>query len=119
MVDTPVHHLVLTFGPFWFCVLMARRQDWRWFVVLAVTTLVAITTLDFTRTFTLVGLPMMIAIIDSFVPRADGVDTDYAPPPWFAVRPLCAFFQAHVLSTYVDEFRLSELVAKLVEFVRR
>jgi hypothetical protein len=117
--NTPVHHLVLTFGPFWLCVLMARRMDWRWFVVLGATTLVAITTLDFTRTFTLVGLPLIIAIVDTFIPRSESVGTDYLPPRWVQALPLCAFFQAHVLSNYIYDSRLPQLIGRLIEYARR
>jgi hypothetical protein len=113
VLNTPVHHLVLTFGPFWLCVLTARGLNRRWFILCVATALLATTTLDFTRTFILVGLPLIIAIVDTFVPRADAADTDYVAPSWIDALPLCAFVQGHVLSHYVYDSRLPGLLARL------
>lgn len=117
---TPVLHLVLTFGPFWLCVLTARRLDWRWLTVCLGTTVVAVATLDFTRVFVLVGLPMIIAVVDQLVPRPDaGVAADQFTPRWFAALPLCAFFQAHLISYYVYDSRVPKLVGRLLEYMAR
>lgn len=119
VMSTPVLHLVSMFGPFWLCVFTARRLDWRWLMVFFATTVVASATLDFTRVFILVGLPMIIAIVDHVVPRSDAVDADGATPRWFSVLPLCAFFQVHLLSDYVYDSRVPQLVGRLLDYVRQ
>lgn len=116
---TPVLHLVSMFGPFWWCVVTARRLDWRWLLVFVATTVVASATLDFTRVFILVGLPMVIAIVDTFVPRADAAGTGHPTPRWFSALPLFAFFQVHLLSTYVYDSRMPQLVGRLLEYLLR
>jgi hypothetical protein len=119
VMNTPVHHLVLTFGPFWVCVLTARRMGWRWFAVLSATVLAAVTTLDFTRTFILIGLPLTVAIVDALVPRSTVASADYVPPRWVQVLPLFAFFQAHLLSQYSFDSRIPELVGRVIEYLGR
>lgn len=119
VLTTPVLHLVLTFGPFWVCVLMAKRLDWRWLTACLGTALMAVSTLDFTRVFTLVGLPMIIAIVDRLVPRADTVSADQLTPRWFNALPLCAFFQAHLIADYVYDSRMPKLVGRLLEYMAR
>jgi hypothetical protein len=115
VLSTPVTHLVLTFGPFWLCVLMARPSDWRWRMVLAATAAVSVITLDFTRVFVLVGLPMIIAVIDKAIRDAEAGDHDPRPAGWLGVLPLCAFVQAHLLSHLVFDSRMPELVRRLLE----
>ncbi len=119
VMNTPVHHLVLTFGPFWVCVLTARRMGWRWFAVLSATVLAAVTTLDFTRTFILIGLPLTVAIVDALVPRSTVAGADYVPPRWVQVLPLFAFVQAHLLSQYIFDSRIPELVGRVIEYLGR
>ena len=119
VMATPVLHLMSMFGPFWFCVAMARRLDWRWLTMCFATAVVASATLDFTRVFILVGLPLVIAIVDTVVPRPGAADTDAAMPAWFSVLPLFAFFQVHLLSTYVYDSRLPQLIGRLLEYMRR
>lgn len=87
VLSTPILHLAATFGPFWLFVLTARRLNWRWLLVFVGTTLLASVTLDFTRVFILVGLPMIIAIIDKFLPGPDAAVTDQATPRWFSALP--------------------------------
>jgi hypothetical protein len=119
VMSTPVLHLVSMCGPFWWCVVTARRLDWRWLVVFFATAVVASATLDFTRVFILVGLPLIIATVDNVVPRSDAVGTDDGTPAWFSVLPLFAFFQMHLLSTYVYDSRMPQLIGRLIEYVRR
>lgn len=119
VISTPVLHLASMFGPFWLCVVTARRLEWRWLLVFVMTTAVASATLDFTRVFILVGLPLVIAIVDGVIPRADQTASDYRPPAWFTVLPLFAFVQVHLLSTYVYDSRMPQLVGRLFEYVRR
>jgi hypothetical protein len=111
--NTPVLHLVFTFGAFWFCVFTAWPMNWRWRLVAAATALVACATLDFTRVFVLLGLPLMIAVVDAVVPRSGQPDRD--TPSWFAALPLCAFVQAHLISVYVYDSRIPELLGRLVQ----
>ena len=115
VMRTPVLHLVAMFGPFWLCVLTARHLGWRWLMVFAATTAVASATLDFTRVFILVGLPLVIAIVDNVVMQSN----EAATPGWFSVLPLFAFFQVHLLSTYVYDSRVPQLLGRLLEFMRR
>ena len=112
VMNTPVLHLVAMFGPFWLCVLTARHLGWRWFLVFVATTAVASATLDFTRVFILVGLPLVIAIVDNVVTRSHE-----ATPGWLSVLPLFAFFQVHLLSTYVYDSRVPQLLGRLLEFM--
>jgi hypothetical protein len=113
VLSTPVLHLVSMFGPFWWCVLMARNLDWRWLMVFFATTVVASVTLDFTRVFILVGLPLVIAIVDKVISSADQTAGDHGPPAWFSVLPLFAFVQVHLLSTYVYDSRMPALIGRL------
>ena len=119
VMSTPVRHLVAMFGPFWLCVLTARRLGWRWLVVFCATTAVASATLDFTRVFILVGMPLVIAIVDDVVTRSDAAASEHGSPGWFSVLPLFAFFQVHLLSTYVYDSRVPQLLGRLLEFMRR
>ncbi len=119
VMNTPVLHLVAMFGPFWLCVLTARDLGWRWLMVFCATTAVASATLDFTRVFILVGLPLVIATVDTVVRRSDAAASDPGTPGWFTVLPLLAFFQVHLLSTYVYDSRLPELLGRLLAFMRR
>jgi hypothetical protein len=112
VLDTPVLHLVLTFGAFWFCVFTAWPLNWRWRVAAVGTLLVACATLDFTRVFVLLGLPLIIAVVDRVVPRS-GLP-DQGMPRWFTALPLCAFVQAHLLSSYVIDSRMPELIGRVL-----
>ena len=118
VMATPVLHLASMFGPFWFCVVMTGRPNWRWVTMFALTAVVASATLDFTRVFILVGVPLVIAIVDDAIPRADAVDAGAATPAWFSVLPLCAFFQVHLLSTNVYDSRMPQLIGRLLEYLR-
>jgi hypothetical protein len=113
VLSTPVLHLVSMFGPFWCCVFTAPRLGWRWLTVVVATTVVASATLDFTRVFILVGLPLVIAIVDRVVPRADQPASDDGRPGWFNILPLFAFVQVHLLSTYVYDSRMPGLIGRL------
>ncbi len=116
VMDTPILHLVFTFGAFWMCVLTAWPLGWRWRMVLAGTLVLATVMLDFTRVFNLVGLPMTIAVVDKVFPAAaDGA----APgaPRWFIALPLLAFVQVHLLSGYVFDSRVPALVGRLLASV--
>jgi hypothetical protein len=112
VIDTPVLHLVFTFGAFWFCVFTAWPMDWRWRVACAGTALVACGTLDFTRVFVLLGLPLVIAVVDRVVARSG--HPDQGTPRWFAALPLCAFVQVHLLSSYVFDSRMPELIGRVL-----
>lgn len=112
VMSTPVLHVLSMFGPFWVCVFAARRLDWRWLVVFAMTTVVASATLDFTRVFILVGLPLVIAIIDDVMSCADQTAGDHRPPVWLSILPLFAFVQVHLLSTYLYDSRILQLIGR-------
>ena len=113
VMNTPVLHMLAMFGPFWLCVFTARRLHWRWLLVLAMTTAVASATLDFTRVFILVGLPLVIAIVDDAMSDLDQAAGAPRPPVWLHVLPLLPFVQVHLLSTYVYDSRLPALIARL------
>ena len=113
VMNTPVLHLVFTFGAFWACVFSAWPLGWRWRAAMAATLLVACVTLDFTRVFILVGLPMTIAVIDKVCLPGD----DHRPPVaprWFIGLPLLAFVQVHLLSGYVFDSRIPALIGRLL-----
>ncbi len=113
VMNTPVMHLVFSFGAFWACVFTAWPLDWRWRALLVATFLIACATLDFTRVFILVGLPMTIAVIDKILLTADEAAA-VATPHWFTVLPLLAFVQVHLLSGYVFDSRMPELLGRLL-----
>ena len=119
VMATPVLHVVGLFGPFWWCVAKASPVGGRWLVVFVATAAVASVTLDFTRVFTLVGLPLVVSIVDRLVARAEARGADHAAPRWLTVLPLFAFFQMHLISTYVYDSRLPEMVGKVVAYVTR
>lgn len=113
VMSTPVLHLASMFGPFWLCVFAARRLGWRWVTLFVATTVVASATLDFTRVFILVGLPLVVAIVDNVILRADQPASGDGPPGWFNILPLFAFVQVHLLSTYVYDSRMPGLIGRL------
>lgn len=119
VMATPVLHLLSMFGPFWFCVVKAGRPDWRWLTMFVLTAVVASATLDFTRVFILVGLPLVIATVDNCVPRSDTVGSEQRTPDWLSILPLFAFFQVHLLSTYVYDSRMPLLIGRFLEYLRR
>jgi len=116
VMNTPILHLVFTFGAFWMCVLTAWPLGWRWRTVLAGTLVLACVTLDFTRVFNLVGLPMTIAVVDKVFPAADD-GAEPGAPRWFVALPLLAFVQVHLLSGYVFDSRMPALVGRLLASV--
>jgi len=114
VTNTPILHLIFTFGAFWICVLTAWPLSWRWRIVFVGTLGLASVTLDFTRVFTLLALPMIIAVIDGVLSRpAD------RPPAWLAILPLLAFVQAHLLSGYVFDSRMPQIVGRVIERLAR
>jgi hypothetical protein len=115
ILSTPVTHLAFSFGPFWLCVLMARPSGWRWFTALAATAAISAITLDFTRVFVLVGLPMIIVVVDQAVRDTEPMKNDARNSGWLGVLPLCAFVQAHLLSHLVFDSRIPELIARLFQ----
>jgi hypothetical protein len=116
VMNTPVLHLVFTFGAFWMCVFTAWPLGWRWRAVFVGTLAIASVTLDFTRVFNLVGLPMTIAAVDKvFPPVDDGAGP--GAPRWFVALPLLAFVQVHLLSGYVFDSRMPALVGRLLASV--
>ena len=112
VINTPILHLVFTFGAFWMCVLTAWPLGWRWRIVFAGTLVLACVTLDFTRVFILVGLPMTIAVVDKVFPAADD-GTGPGAPWWFVALPLLAFVQVHLLSGYVFDSRMPGLIGRI------
>lgn len=106
---TPVLHLVWTFGPFWWCVGRAWPIEWRWSAAFVGALVLASVTLDFTRVFVLVGLPVIVATIDRVIERL-GDDE----PDWLIALPFLAFVQAHLLSSLVYDSRIPEIVARFV-----
>lgn len=114
VMNTPVLHLIFTFGAFWICVLTAGPLGWRWRAAFVATLALASATLDFTRVFTLLALPMIIAVIDRVL--AHPADR---PPAWLAVLPLLAFVQVHLLSGYVFDSRIPEIAGRLIERLAR
>ena len=112
VMNTPVMHLLFSFGAFWACVFAAWPLGWRWRTVLAGTFMVACVTLDFTRVFILVGLPLTIAVIDKVFPAGEGGPV--AAPRWFAALPLLAFVQVHLLSGYVFDSRIADLIGRIL-----
>jgi hypothetical protein len=114
VLATPVLHLTFMFGPFWWCVSKVWPADWRWLVMLAGTTVIASVTLDFTRVFVLVGLPLIIVVIDRITQR---VELTGERPRWMHALPLFAFFQAHLISGLVFDSRMPKLVGRLIAAV--
>ena len=115
VLSTPILHLVFSFGPFWVCVLMARPTDRRWLVAAAATAVLSSITLDFTRVFVLVGLPMIIAIVDKLIRDADLAGNDAPASSWLTVLPLCAFVQVHLITHLSYDSRMPELVLRVLE----
>jgi len=105
---TPVLHLVWTFGPFWWCASRAWPVDWKWWSAFLVVLTLATLTLDFTRVFVLVGLPLIVSTIDRVMAKL-GDDE----PSWLLVLPFLAFVQAHLLSSFAYDSRIPELIARL------
>jgi hypothetical protein len=103
---TPVHHLLLSFGPFWLCVFAAWPLPWRWRLMCAGTITMAIVTLDFTRVFTLVGLPLAVTVVDA-------VTAQPRPPFWAPVLPAMSLVQAHMIGGYIYDSRLLQIAGRL------
>lgn len=114
VATTPVLHALFTFGPFWICVAAVWPMDWRWLVTCAATLLLASVTIDFTRVFTLVGLPLAIVVVDRAVAGLRA-NAGARPPRWVSALPLLALCQAHLIGRYVYDSRLPELMARLVD----
>ena len=104
---TPVLHAIFTFGAFWVCVLAARPGHWRWLLMAAGTAAIAIVTIDFTRVFTLVGLPLAIAVVDRLVAQLED-----RSPAWLNALPLLALTQVHRIGSYAYDSRLPEIAAR-------
>lgn len=115
VINTPILHLVFTFGAFWSCVFTAWPMNWRWRVVCLGTMAIACATLDFTRVFVLLGLPLVIAVVDAIFPQPPHAASDHEAPRWFIALPLCALVQVHLLSGYVFDSRLPELVGRVLD----
>lgn len=111
---TPIAHLVWTFGPFWWCVTRAWPLHWRWAVVFAGALGLATVTLDFTRVFVLVGLPLIVVTIDRVLARLEAPE-----PRWLTALPYFAYVQAHLLSAHYYDSRISELAARVFGFSSR
>lgn len=111
---TPILHLIFTFGPFWVCVFGAGRMGGRWLLMLAGTALVASVTIDFTRVFILVGLPLAIAVVDRIVSRLQTM-ADEPAPAWLGAVPLLVFVQAHLIGLYAYDSRVVELASRLFD----
>jgi hypothetical protein len=111
---TPVLHLIFTFGPFWVCVFGAGAMGWRWLLMLAGTALVAAVTIDFTRVFIIVGLPLAIAVVDRIVARLTAAAGEPAPA-WLGAVPLLVLVQAHLIGLYVYDSRMVELARRLLD----
>jgi hypothetical protein len=109
VMATPVLHVFFTFSGFWICVLMAWPLDWRWRTALAGTAALACGTLDFTRVFNLVGLPVTIVVIDRLLSHS----TEREDPRWLVALPLLPFVQAHLISGYVYDSRIPEFLARM------
>lgn len=117
LMTTPMLHLFSLFGPFWLCVAMAGPLGVRWWSTLLATMVVAAATLDITRVFVQIGLPLMIGVVDRLVVNDDGATV--APPPrWFHLLPFCAFFQLHLVSYAVYHSRVPKLVMRLIEALK-
>ena len=110
---TPVAHLVWTFGPFWWCVTRARPLGTRWWAIFAGTLVLATITLDFTRVFVLVGLPLIVATIDKVV---GALATAREEPRWLTALPLLTLVQAHLLSRYYYDSRIPEIAGRIFGF---
>lgn len=119
VMSTPVLHLVAMFGPFWWCVLNARPLGWRWLTVFAGTTIIACATLDFSRVFTLLGLPLVIVVVDRYFAQPAAAVDSRIEPAWFAALPLFAFFNVHLLSYYAYDSRVPELIGRVFGYSTR
>jgi hypothetical protein len=111
---TPTLHLIFTFGPFWVCVFGAGAMGWRWLLMLAGTALVASITIDFTRVFIIVGLPLAIAVVDRIVSRLRASAGEPAPA-WLGAVPLLVFVQAHLIGLYAYDSRIVELARRWLD----
>ena len=65
------------------------------------------------------GVGREIVLVDLNRARAEAEASDHATPGWFGVLPLFAFVQVHLLSTYVYDSRMPQLVGRLFEYLRR
>ncbi|HYE87803.1 MAG TPA: hypothetical protein VEA16_15680 [Vicinamibacterales bacterium] len=113
---TPILHLIFTFGPFWLCVVAAWPLDWKWIVACGATAVLASATVDFTRVFTLVGLPLAIAVIDRVMAARAAAGDAARPPAWVSALPILVFFQAHLIGQYVYDSRVPELLSRLLDY---
>lgn len=89
-------------------------MGWRWLLMLAGTALVASITIDFTRVFIIVGLPLAIAVVDRIASRLR-TPADEPAPAWLGAMPLLVFVQAHLIGLYVYDSRIVELARRIAD----
>jgi hypothetical protein len=112
VLATPVLHLVFTFGGFWLCVWKARPMRARWWLIVFGAGVMASVTIDFTRVFTLLGLPAAIAAVDRLVARLPPEQGESRAPAWLRALPILALVQVHLIGPYSYDSRVPELMAR-------